>query len=29
MLDNARVTARLPVQNLERAGTFYSEKLGM
>jgi catechol 2,3-dioxygenase-like lactoylglutathione lyase family enzyme len=29
MLDNARVTARLPVQNLERARTFYSEQLGM
>lgn len=29
MLDTARVAARLPVQNLERARAFYSEKLGL
>jgi catechol 2,3-dioxygenase-like lactoylglutathione lyase family enzyme len=29
MLDDARVAARLPVQNLQRARAFYSEKLGM
>jgi catechol 2,3-dioxygenase-like lactoylglutathione lyase family enzyme len=29
MLDDARVAARLPVQNLERARGFYSEKLGL
>jgi catechol 2,3-dioxygenase-like lactoylglutathione lyase family enzyme len=29
MLDTARVAARLPVQNLERAPAFYSEKLGL
>jgi catechol 2,3-dioxygenase-like lactoylglutathione lyase family enzyme len=29
MLDNARVATRLPVQNLDRARTFYSEKLGL
>jgi catechol 2,3-dioxygenase-like lactoylglutathione lyase family enzyme len=29
MLDKARVAARLPAQNLERARVFYSEKLGL
>jgi catechol 2,3-dioxygenase-like lactoylglutathione lyase family enzyme len=29
MLDTARVAARLPVQNLERARALYSERLGL
>jgi catechol 2,3-dioxygenase-like lactoylglutathione lyase family enzyme len=29
MLDNARVAARLPAQDLERARRFYAEKLGL
>jgi catechol 2,3-dioxygenase-like lactoylglutathione lyase family enzyme len=29
VLDTARVAARLPVQNLERARAFYAEKLGL
>jgi catechol 2,3-dioxygenase-like lactoylglutathione lyase family enzyme len=29
MLDDGLVAARLPVQDLERARAFYSEKLGL
>jgi catechol 2,3-dioxygenase-like lactoylglutathione lyase family enzyme len=29
MLDNAKVSTRLPAQDLERARTFYAEKLGL
>ncbi|HEY8762715.1 MAG TPA: VOC family protein [Solirubrobacteraceae bacterium] len=29
MLDNARIATRLPAQDLDRARTFYAEKLGL